>query len=712
MMMDSLDAFLEYSGLLHLSQSLSGLTLDEFASLLAGSRPKCLNKLKDHGVPLSDRQKFGNSLSKAIREGIVPNSPKVQTSKNVDAAGASSLRRGRERRQQFDDDFDLASVMVDGLKEEDPDKEVTFKAYDDDMTRTAIVDSLVPTMNAKLNDLATLGVTRAPPLETNAVVVGAGLSGVAVAAELVTSCAMTELAIIEKTHSAGGVWTHQANSYSRVNSSEPAYRLPRRCGFSSKKDTPTNHTPAHQIIECFSQLIHEYELHSKLYKMCNVESVTKREDGSKGWLVEGTQGQHAFTTKCKLAVLCTNRRLGAPRELNFPGEKDFKGVIARGLNSDAEQLVWNDRVVIVGMGAFALEHMRTALERRAPYCSILCRRRGTVCPQVVDWVNFVRPVEPDFMKETTGSSVIQNAWRESYIASGAKPPDCWSEKPRMLKPDGHTVSTSDLFFVAHWLKVAATFVGEVETFVPDGIVTKDWGELPSALMPCGVVIKCVGFEINKANEKILGRKNMRGIGLVDDQLWTVLEAHLDKSFFSLPFGSSYLASANFMAATIGRFWNKKDMMAAALTTPINCTLSHFTAADVFDSMTEVQKVVPEVSEIIYDKIIGTIDRFNAALNFKDYLDRNETMWSEYHELLYRTTPVVNPRSKGLLPWKFRIFEEMVDGEWKRFRAREAERKRAGKSVELKTANYQERASDFLTVGPTPLTSLAVTASAA
>lgn len=162
--------------------------------------------------------------------------------------------------------------------------------------------------------------------------------------------------------------------------------------------------------------------------------------------MEGQQDETSapFSITCELAVLCTNRRLGSPRQLSYQGEGDFAGVVARGLNSDAESLEWNQRTVIVGFGAFALEHMRTALERGAPYCSILARRRGTVCPQVIDWVNYVRPVEEDFMKADQGSTIVQVAWHDTYVSSGAKIPDCWKERPPSLKPDGHTVSTSDL----------------------------------------------------------------------------------------------------------------------------------------------------------------------------------------------------------------------------------------------------------------------------
>ena len=131
----------------------------------------------------------------------------------------------------------------------------------------------------------------------------------------------------------------------------------------------------------------------------------------------------------------------------------------------------------------------------------------------------MRPVQDDFTKAVAGSGTVHSLWAKTYDNADAKVPDCWHGKPRLLKPDGHTVSTSDLFFVAHWLKLAITLLGEIDHFVEDGVMTKDYegSEIPDAFMPCGVVIKCVGFEINRSNEKILQRKETRASGLVDEK---------------------------------------------------------------------------------------------------------------------------------------------------------------------------------------------------
>ena len=82
------------------------------------------------------------------------------------------------------------------------------------------------------------------------------------------------------------------------------------------------------------------------------------------------------------------------------------------------------------MGAFAIENMRTAFERGAAHVILLCRQRGTVCPQLVDWVNFIRPWEVhshSLRHAAAGDAEVLQAWRAAYDDSGAVRPECWQQ---------------------------------------------------------------------------------------------------------------------------------------------------------------------------------------------------------------------------------------------------------------------------------------------
>ena len=76
----------------------------------------------------------------------------------------------------------------------------------------------------------------------------------------------------------------------------------------------------------------------------------------------------AFRVGCRMAVLCTNRRLGRPRAMVVHGEEAFGGQIFRGLDGDVNEMrCAGEHVVVLGMGAFAIENMRTSFERSAAH---------------------------------------------------------------------------------------------------------------------------------------------------------------------------------------------------------------------------------------------------------------------------------------------------------------------------------------------------------
>eukprot|EP00966_Prymnesium_polylepis_P222290 5142835-Prymnesium_polylepis.1 len=108
------------------------------------------------------------------------------------------------------------------------------------------------------------------------------------------------------------------------------------------------------------------------------------------------------------------------------------------------------RTLVLGMGAFAVELMRTALEQAAAHVRILCRQHGLVAPQAIDYANFIRPFDDELRHPVGGSSVIVGLWRQAYALSGATPPEVWAEG--VYRPEGHTVSVSDVHFVASFLQ--------------------------------------------------------------------------------------------------------------------------------------------------------------------------------------------------------------------------------------------------------------------
>lgn len=184
------------------------------------------------------------------------------------------------------------------------------------------------------------------PTNTEVVVVGAGLSGLFIAHAHV-QMAQGGVVIIERTRYAGGVWRLYANATSRVNSSEPSYRLP-----VVRKRQNTNHSHRFEIINDVHKMIEQMRSGSLFCMQAEVRSVALM---SGSWYLSGSQGGSLFSIVAAYVWLCTARRLGFPRNEVHTGEGVFRGQVVRGLFGDAESLHYsNKRVVILGMGAFAI----------------------------------------------------------------------------------------------------------------------------------------------------------------------------------------------------------------------------------------------------------------------------------------------------------------------------------------------------------------------
>ena len=116
------------------------------------------------------------------------------------------------------------------------------------------------------------------------------------------------------------------------------------------------------------------------------------------------------------------------------------------------------------------------------------------------------------------------------------------------------------------------------------------------LLEAGVVIKAVGFETNATNSRLLGRTLMRSNGLIDRDLWLMVEPHLDSGAFNSPFGSSYLNSVTYRAQTMLRYWQNPGLMRAVLAAALPLVpIDTFTASDSISGTTALAAVDPDAA---------------------------------------------------------------------------------------------------------------------
>ena len=281
------------------------------------------------------------------------------------------------------------------------------------------------------------------PSQVDCLVVGAGITGLLVAQELTDLG--KEVLLVEKSDDVGGVWRHQANKTSRVNTSEPAYRL------LSKARPNMDHTPTAQIMDDVRSLADR--LSQKV--MFRFQTTVTRVEENMNIQFTDDRSNTAGSVQANRVFMCVNRRLGNVRRLEFPNEEKFKGEIFYGVENDTGSMQWKDKnVLIVGAGAFATENARTALELGARKVTVLSRRRGSVCPLIVDYLNFIRPYDAQFAHDSAGSSKIFHKWRRAFKDCKVTEPECWKEG--LMSPKGHTISVSDSWFVGHYYGLLET----------------------------------------------------------------------------------------------------------------------------------------------------------------------------------------------------------------------------------------------------------------
>lgn len=253
----------------------------------------------------------------------------------------------------------------------------------------------------------------------------------------------------------------------------------------------------------------------------------------------------ACTVEARGVVVCCNDRVGLPRAVAYDGQKDFEaagGVVKRGLADDLAGFDFRGKhVVVVGFGAFAVENCRTALEHGAAKVTVVACRAGTVCPKIIDYLNFVKPFDAEFAHDTSTNVKQMRQWQKLYGQSGAAPPDVW---PQKIKHDGHTISVSDVWWVAHHLGKLSTAVPRTVASLSPGAATLDDG----TVLKCDAVIACVGFTRNTTLcEKLTGVSEVMETNYLAPNLMYLADAEIDADAFNYFFGSSVLEYAKFYA---------------------------------------------------------------------------------------------------------------------------------------------------------------------
>jgi hypothetical protein len=403
-----------------------------------------------------------------------------------------------------------------------------------------------------------------------------------------------------------------------VNSSECAYRL-----FDKAARSNRDHSFTREILEDIEQLSKETADH--LFLDTTVENIEKKENRYRTRL---NRSGEAFVIESTGLIVAVNDRVGEPRKIAWENQSAFQGTVVSGFSDETKAIQWrNKNVVVVGMGAFAIENARTALEAGARHVSVVCRRHGTVCPKIIDYLNFATPYDDAYLHDNKSNMRNMMYWKKLYQLSGATQPECWMGK---VKHAGHTISVSDIWFVAHYLKKIETITGQISRMTESGVVVDGHGPIDA-----DIVVNCIGFERNTQELTRLSSHNeMYNNNYVDKDFMYLADAYIDDDAFNSLFGSSVLEMVKFYVEVYLKFFNSPEydtMMAldGIEKIPIHDRKwSHYIRA----AMALIQDY-PGFREIAKQQVDQRTDRFLTAHDLETYIAQNKREWIDMHSLL-------------------------------------------------------------------------------
>lgn len=481
-----------------------------------------------------------------------------------------------------------------------------------------------------------------PPAKADVVVVGSGLLGMVTARRCLD--AGFTVAVLEQRPVIGGIWSMYANSFSQVNSSEGGYCMKEFIGEEGGKNGDNrDHSTAAEVLKDFAKL--GDSLRGHIYTSVKVVKIMGT-NGDYTVLFQDDAASDAGVTECRGVVLCINDRVGLPRPLGAPGREQFRGVVADGTADSLACVDWRGkRVVIAGMGAFAVENVRTALEGGAAEVTVVGRRHGTICPKIIDYLNFVKPWDADYKHDTNTNVKQFLQWKALYTASGCTVPECW---PGQVKHQGHTISVSDVWFIGHFMKKLRTRTGEIARIETDGVRLEPSGEH----IPCDVVIGCIGFERSAyLCETLVGKVEVKTTNYLDKDMMYLADAEIDEGAFNSFFGSSVLEYGKFFTNVyvegLKRGAELGEMLWGSDTISVPITARKWN--QYIASGQKLIKADATIAAHARTQVDNRTKHFWRTLPPKSFVEVNRREWEELHQRLNGGVPVAKEQQ---LPYFF------------------------------------------------------------
>lgn len=262
------------------------------------------------------------------------------------------------------------------------------------------------------------------------------------------------------------------------------------------------------------------------------------------------------------------------------------------------------------------------------------RRHGTICPKIIDYLNFVKPWDEHYKHDTQTNVKQFLRWKQLYSAAGCTAPSCW---PKQVKEDGHTISVSDVWFIGHHMKKLSTRTGNIACIEPDGVrITSQ------EFIPCDIVVGCIGFErSNYLVEYLTGRTSVTSANYLDKDMMYLADAEIDEGAFNYFFGSSVLEYGKFFSNVYVEGLKRGEVLGERLwgSDTVSVPISERKWNQYIAAAQKLIGTDPAIADHARTQVDMRTEHFWRTMPPKSFVAVNKKEWEELHQRLNGGVPV-------------------------------------------------------------------------
>jgi len=388
-----------------------------------------------------------------------------------------------------------------------------------------------------------------PPREYEhpVVVIGAGMGGINVALDLQRR-GRKNFAIFERTSVWGGAtWNDVANFTTKLQTEKGSYHC-KYLDVYEAVDPNLKSWPSRDALQEMLQTHAETEgLDNKVNFDTTVLKVNVQGDPLNGGCYKvTTEDSDGATTDCLAsAIVACVGVFFTPKDITFPGQKEFGGCITHGSYDDIRlDKLKGSSVLILGHGGFTIENVRTCVEYKASAIKIVCNHRHFSGPKMTSWM--VSATEYPIP-----GHVLLKSFAYMYDLLGF---DVWShpgvttddERTYAVIRQSTTFGVTDIYFLAFAYGLVELFQDKIEK------LTHHCAHLEKGnQVECQVILKCLGSDADPSFDDVMGTEHIKGFWINNDPLRASIamtRGVLAKNYGSFsvgPFFASAVTSVNY-----------------------------------------------------------------------------------------------------------------------------------------------------------------------